>query len=79
MKKIGYVGYGNMGSVLLNSLLEKKCITSGNIYLYNRTKEKLNEIKESYIDINITTSINEVINNVDIFFICTSTYSVKDI
>lgn len=79
MKKIGFIGYGNMGKVLLNSFLERKSINSANIYIFNRTMEKLNTLSLNYPDINILNSIEEVSNNVELIFICTSTYSVKEV
>lgn len=79
MEKIGFIGYGHMGSVLLNSILDSKAVNPENIFLYNRTIEKLNGFKDKYPDANVCDDIKTLSKNSDLIFICTSTYSVVDI
>ena len=54
MKKVGFIGYGNMGNMVLNNILKLNIIPSGEIIVSNRTIAKLNDLKEKYPDITIT-------------------------
>ncbi|MCL2688111.1 MAG: NAD(P)-binding domain-containing protein [Methanobrevibacter sp.] len=54
MKKIGFIGYGNMGKMILNNILKLNIIPSNEMIVSNRTIAKLNDLKEKYPDILIT-------------------------
>lgn len=79
MNNIGFIGYGHMGSVLLNSILDSGVVSPDNIFLYNRTIEKLNPFIDKFPTANIADSIRTLSENTDMIFLCTSTYSVAEI
>lgn len=68
--KIGFIGCGNMATALLLGINKSKVVESSDIFVSNRSIEKLSDIKEK-INCNITQSNDEVIKNAsDIIFIC---------
>lgn len=79
MKKIGFIGYGHMGSVLINSFLDSNAINPEEVFMYNRTKEKLYDLIVKYPEINIANSVKGLSKVAELIFICTSSYSVFDV
>lgn len=79
MRNIGFIGYGHMGSVLVNSILESKTAEPENVFLFNRTSEKFKEILTKYTKLNVESSIKSLSSKAEVIVICTSTYSVIDV
>jgi pyrroline-5-carboxylate reductase len=74
-KKIGIIGYGSMGKMLLNGFVNSK--TTDKIFVSNRNREKLLALKnENAI---ICNSNSELADNCDIIFICVKPLEIKDI
>lgn len=69
-KKIGFVGYGNMGSALVKGIINKgkNIIPIGNIYVYDKAPEKIEEAKAA--GIKTLTNALELFNTCDIVFLC---------
>ena len=64
--KIGIIGYGSMGKMLLWKFAEQDFISKQNLYAFNRTIEKLDETKE----IAQIVSSKELASFCDFIFIC---------
>lgn len=64
--KIGIIGYGSMGKMLLWKFAEQDFISKQNLYVFNRTIEKLNEAKE----VAQIVGSNELASFCDFIFIC---------
>ena len=64
--KIGIIGYGSMGKMLLHKFSNNYKVTKNNLLVSNRTMDKLKEVD------NISTILNnkEVARNADILFLC---------
>ena len=64
--RVGIIGYGSMGKMLLNKFSKNDIISKDNLLVSNRTTEKLREVD------NISTILNnkEVARNADILFLC---------
>ena len=64
--KIGIIGYGSMGKMLLHKISNNCNVVKDNLLVSNRTIEKLKEVD------NISTTLNnlEVARNADILFLC---------
>ena len=77
MKKIGMIGYGHMGSVLLNALLSTQAVRAEDLFVSNRTLEKLIPLQRSYPAINITNHNRIVASQSEILFLCVGTYQMK--
>lgn len=68
--KVGVIGTGNMGTILIEALIDGKAISPSNLIIINRTIEKAEKLKQTYKDIKIEKTIHQVINQADIIFIC---------
>lgn len=79
LTKLGFIGYGNMGSILLKSFLESETIAAEQVHIFARKREKLTPLKNQYPAVHSAESIKDVAEQVDILFICTSTYAVREI
>lgn len=79
MEKIGFIGYGHMGSVLLNSLLSAHAIEPQHIILTTRTRQNLNAIQATYPTIEIANDNREVAKKSRLVFLGVGTYQVKEV
>jgi pyrroline-5-carboxylate reductase len=79
MTKIGFIGYGSMGSMIINGLLKSKIIKPNEIIISNRTINKLEEIKKKYPEIQITEDNKYLAAECDKIFIFTGTFAVKEV
>ncbi len=79
MNKIGFIGYGAMGSIMLKALLDAKAIPQNRVILTNRTLDKLKGFSEKYPKVEIAKSVPELAAKCERVFICTSTGVVKQI
>ncbi len=79
MGKIGVIGYGHMGSVMLNSLLSVKAVAPKDIIISTRTSQKLDALKTAYPDIETAASNKEVAKRSNTLFLCVGTKDVKPV
>lgn len=70
MIKIGFIGYGSMGSMLVKGFIQSGHVKQEQMIVTRRDKSRLAEIKDSWAGINITESLAEVAKNGDIIFLC---------
>jgi pyrroline-5-carboxylate reductase len=75
--RIGIIGYGSMGSMLFDGFYESKIINPSDLYLSNRTKEKISHLTSK--GINICESNSELVSKSDIIFICIRPYEFKEL
>jgi competence protein ComER len=68
--KIGIVGTGNMGSVLVSSFIESSAIPPSRLMVTNRTLSKAERLQHAYPKLKIGCSPEEVFRFADIVFIC---------
>ena len=66
-KKIGIIGYGSMGKMLLLKLSESGKVKSDNLFIANRTISKIDEAPDRYV---ICSTNSELAISSDIIFIC---------
>lgn len=59
-KKIGIIGIGNVGSMILSKIIEHSIYKEENIFVANRSAEKLDSIKLKYPKINTVQSNTEL-------------------
>lgn len=69
--KVGFIGYGSMGSMLLNQMIVTNALEPGNIIVYNRTATKLAPLSESYPAVEIASGVTEVAAKAKVIFLCT--------
>lgn len=68
--KVGVIGTGNMGTILIESFILSKSVLAENMNIYNRTRAKVQSIKDQYPDIHICYNELEVVQNSDLLFVC---------
>jgi pyrroline-5-carboxylate reductase len=78
-KKIGIIGYGSMGKMIFTKFIESKTIPESNMFISNRTYEKVMGLKTIYPLLNICKNNIDVAKNVDILFICVKPLEIKTV
>lgn len=76
--KVAIVGYGSMGKMLLEKVINSKLIPEVNIYVSNRTFKKIEILKEKYT-VNICRTNAEAAENVGIIFVCVRPADIKTV
>ncbi|MCL2160968.1 MAG: NAD(P)-binding domain-containing protein [Betaproteobacteria bacterium] len=79
MDKVGFIGYGHMGSVMLKSLLATKAIVPEQVLITTQTKNRLHSLKDSFPGIEIADSNSTVAKNSSMLFLCVGTSQVKSV
>jgi len=57
-KRIGIIGYGSMGKMLLAKFMEHKIVPESNVFISNRTYEKITDLKTIHPLLNICKNNN---------------------
>ena len=78
-QNIGIIGYGSMGKMIFSKFSQSKIINQSNLYISNRTFEKIKDINSIYPNVNICKNNIELANNVDILFICVKPFEIKTV
>ena len=68
--KIGIIGTGNMGRILVEALIDGKAISPSSIMITNRTKSKAMVLKDKYRELRVGANPREVAAESDLVFIC---------
>ncbi len=74
--RVGIIGYGSMGKMLVEKLLTAKGVSGDDIYVANRTQEKI-----AHLDgvCHVCKSNREVAENSDITFMCVCPLDIKSV
>jgi pyrroline-5-carboxylate reductase len=76
-QKIGIIGYGSMGKMILSKFAQLKIGDESNLFIANRTFEKIMDLNKIYSKLNICENNIELARNVDILFICVKPLEIK--
>ncbi|MCM3619135.1 late competence protein ComER [Sutcliffiella horikoshii] len=68
--KIGMIGTGNMGRILVESFVDSMAVPPENITITNRTIEKAFHLQSKYPELSVAETAEEVVNAADIIFLC---------
>jgi len=77
--KIGFIGYGSMGRMIINGFLSSGVLRPENAILSNRTLDKLIQIKNKYPEIEITSDNGFLQAKCDKIFFFVATSAVKEV
>jgi pyrroline-5-carboxylate reductase len=69
MAKTGFVGFGNMGSVLVKSLLGSKGLLPEDLWVHTRSPEKLGPLLHQYPQVKVTSSVEDAVRDSSYLFI----------
>jgi pyrroline-5-carboxylate reductase len=78
-RKIGIIGYGNMGKMIFSKFAQSTIVDGGNLFVANRTYEKIKSLNDMYPKITICKNNTDVARNVDMFFICVKPLEIKNV
>ncbi|MEH7082080.1 late competence protein ComER [Neobacillus drentensis] len=76
---IGIIGTGNMGSMLVEAMIEGKAISPASMMITNRTKSKALLLKDKYKEIKVGANPGEVAAESDLVFVCVKPLDVYKI
>jgi pyrroline-5-carboxylate reductase len=79
MDKIGFIGFGAMGSIMVEALVDSGAIAANNIVLTTRTPAKLKDFAARHPEAEVVGSAAELAKKCEHIFICTSTSEVKGV
>ncbi|MCX8001430.1 MAG: late competence protein ComER [Anoxybacillus mongoliensis] len=68
---IGFIGTGNMGTILIESFINGNAVKQEQLFITNRTLEKAYNIQKRYPDVHVMATNEEVAKHATILFICT--------
>ena len=74
--KVGVIGCGSMGRMLLEKLSSNSELISGKLFVANRSYEKIADLAEMY---NLCQDNREIATLVDILFICVRPIDMKNV
>lgn len=74
--KVGIIGYGSMGKMILEKLSETQTVAKENLYIANRTYSKIEALKKEY---KVCQSSAELAAETDVIFICAGPGDIKNI
>lgn len=72
--KVGIIGYGSMGKMILEKLAEAKCVNGEDLYVANRTYEKIAHLTNIF---NVCRTNSKLATISDIIFICVRPIDIK--
>jgi competence protein ComER len=74
--KIGIIGTGNMGRILVEALIDGNAILPSSMVITNRTKQKAIELKAKYNLLRVGENAADVASQSDLMFICVKPHDV---
>jgi pyrroline-5-carboxylate reductase len=79
VKKIGFIGYGSMGKVILEGFLLSGILKPCDVIISNRTRSKLDHLKNKYPDIEIADNNICTAMKSNLLFLMVGTSDVKNV
>ncbi|ASB88289.1 late competence protein ComER [Bacillus sonorensis] len=74
--KIGFIGTGNMGTILIEALIESKAAIPSSLTITNRTIDKALNIKKRYPGIQVAERPEEAVSESEAVFICVKPHDI---
>lgn len=77
--KIGFIGYGSMGRMILNGFLDSNAINANEVVVSNRSLSKLDDLKTKYPEIDISEKTTKLAKKCNPIFLFVNTGEVKKV
>lgn len=68
--KIGFIGTGNMGTILIESFIESNAADPSQLTITNRTIDKALKLKERFSGLHVTEDLERLARENEMIFIC---------
>jgi len=78
-KNLGIIGIGNVGSMLLHKFIEMDLFKEENIYVANRSKEKLESLEKKYPSLNICSSNADIAKQCNNIMLCVEPLNLPNV
>lgn len=78
-KKLGLIGLGNMGSMILEQLLQMGVLNEEDLYIANRSRNKADSFAAKYPSVNVCESNSEIAKNCQNIIVCVEPVSVPEV
>ena len=75
MKKIGFIGAGNMAYAIASGIISSKFTSPSNIILYDKLSDQYKKFDQSC---KIASNLNELIDHSDCIFLSIKPQNIKD-
>ncbi|XKM14501.1 pyrroline-5-carboxylate reductase [Orbaceae bacterium ac157xtp] len=77
-QRIGFIGLGNMGSAILEGILQSGNVPASQFYVYDVNTEVTDTIKQQY-DVNVCESAKEIAKQSDIVFVAVKPINFSEV
>lgn len=77
--KIGFIGTGSMGSILIEALTESQAVLPSQLIMTNRTIEKAKALQKNFPEIKIVHHAIDVIKEAEVIFLCVKPLQFKKV
>ncbi len=75
--KYGFIGFGNMGSIIVRTLLKDGSLDQSDIMIYNRTADRLDPLLRSHPGVAVQPTPSDVARSCDVLFLCVRSNAVQ--
>lgn len=77
--KVGFIGTGSMGSILIESFIESGALLAKEIIASNRSRRKVEQLAERYEGLRMAASNKEVVEQSQLVFLCVKPSEFKHV
>ncbi|NEU31621.1 late competence protein ComER [bacterium LRH843] len=77
--KIGIVGTGSMGTILIESFIDSGAVTEKQLLITNRTIEKAQKLKDRFPKVELKENLVSIAKEADILFLCMKPLQIPDV
>jgi pyrroline-5-carboxylate reductase len=77
--KIGIIGYGSMGKMILKKFIETKTVAQEKLFVSNRTFDKISDLNKIYPQLNICGNNTAAVKNADLILVCVKPLEMKTV
>lgn len=70
MSKIGFIGTGSMGQILIDAFIRSGALQPENVIVYNRTRQKAEQVASRHSGVTVAPNNNELVQVSHLFFLC---------
>jgi pyrroline-5-carboxylate reductase len=77
--KVGFIGYGNMGGIVVRTLLNYGDLDPEDVVIFNRTASKLSDFVSEHPGVTAVDTPAEVTDACDMVFVCVGTGAVREV
>jgi pyrroline-5-carboxylate reductase len=77
--KVGFIGYGSMGSMIVQGFIRSGAISPEEMIISTKTRSKLDKIKSEFTKLNIANNNSEVAKSAKYVFICVKPLEVMNV